>query len=87
MLKIDGQRIIEMGEKPGPRIGQVLHALLEEVLDDPRKNLEAYLEERTLQLLSLPGPELERLGAAGKDRKQEEDSAAVAELRKKHHVN
>jgi putative nucleotidyltransferase with HDIG domain len=44
MLKIDGKRIMEIGEKPGPRIGWILHALLEEVLDDPTKNTEEYLK-------------------------------------------
>ena len=35
-LKIDGAKIMEMtGEKPGRRIGWVLHALLEEVMRDP----------------------------------------------------
>src|SRR3989344_4193357 len=34
MLALDGTRLIEMGEAAGPRIGWILHALLEEVLDD-----------------------------------------------------
>src|SRR5690606_30924370 len=38
MLAIDGKRIIEVTqETPGPRIGWILHALLEEVLEDPAK--------------------------------------------------
>jgi putative nucleotidyltransferase with HDIG domain len=41
MLKIDGKKIMELGEKPGPRIGWILHALLEEVLDDPGKILKS----------------------------------------------
>ncbi|HEV8666898.1 MAG TPA: CCA tRNA nucleotidyltransferase, partial [Candidatus Paceibacterota bacterium] len=41
MLKVDGKGIMELtGEKPGPRLGWMLHALLEEVLDDPAKNTE-----------------------------------------------
>src|SRR3989344_5681820 len=39
MLKIDGAKIMEVSrETPGPKIGFVLHALLEEVLDDPELN-------------------------------------------------
>ena len=87
MLKIDGAKIIEMGEKPGPRIGFMLHALLEEVLDDPAKNTEEYLEKRTRELKDLPEAELKKLGEAGKDRREEEDAAAIEELRKKHHVS
>jgi poly(A) polymerase/tRNA nucleotidyltransferase (CCA-adding enzyme) len=88
MLKIDGKRIMDIsGEKPGPRLGWALHALLEEVLDDPQKNTAEYLEERTLDLLKLTDTELQKIGEAGKGRKDEEESAAVQELRKKHHVS
>lgn len=87
MLKIDGGRLIEMGEKPGPRIGWVLHALLEEVLDDPQKNSEEYLERRSNELLSLPIGELKKMGEKGKERREEEEGAAVQALREKHHVH
>jgi len=87
MLKINGGKIIELGEKPGPRIGWILHALLEEVLDDPAKNTEEYLEKRASELMKLDEKELKELGEAGKDRKTEEDEAAVQQLRKKHHVS
>jgi len=86
MLGIDGTRLIKMGENPGPRIGWILHALLEEVLDDPKKNAGEYLERRAKELMQLPENELKKLGEGGKDRKSEEDEAAVQELRKKHHV-
>lgn len=87
MLKINGARIMELGEKPGPRIGWVLHALLEEVLDDPEKNAAEYLEARTGELLSLDESELRSLGEKGKERRAEEDEAEVQKLREKHHVH
>jgi tRNA nucleotidyltransferase (CCA-adding enzyme) len=88
MLKIDGKRIIEIsGEKPGPRLGWTLHALLEEVLDEPAKNDETYLEDRTRALLSLKDAELRELGEGGKERREAEEQAAVQELRIKHHVS
>src|SRR6185436_6927121 len=38
-LKIDGNFLMnDLGIKPGPRMGWILNALLEEVLDDPEKN-------------------------------------------------
>lgn len=87
MLKIDGARIMKMsGEKPGPRLGWVLHALLEEVLDDPQKNTAAYLESRATELLKLSDAELKALGEQGKERRESEDEKAIAGLRKKHHV-
>lgn len=87
MLKIDGGRIMELaGEKPGPKLGYTLHALLEEVLDDPKKNTAEYLEKRTLELLGLPEAELAILGEGGKERREEEEAGAVKELRRKNKV-
>lgn len=87
MLAIDGAALIKMGEKPGPRMGWILHALLEEVLDDPKRNSSEFLEKRASELSKLDENELKTLGEAGKDRKDEEDEAAVGELRKKYHVS
>lgn len=87
MLKIDGAGLMNVThETPGPRIGWILHALLEEVLDDPAKNTAEYLENRSKEISKLDDESLRKLGEAGKDRREEEDEAAVQELRKKHHV-
>ncbi|MEN9338242.1 MAG: hypothetical protein RIQ41_556, partial [Candidatus Parcubacteria bacterium] len=41
MLKTDGKRIMDVTqETPGPKIGYVLHALFDEVLENPEKNTE-----------------------------------------------
>ena len=87
MLKIDGKKIMELGQAAGPRIGWILHALLEEVLDDPSRNTSDYLEKRTGEMMALDEKELRELGELGRDRKEREDDAAIDELRKKHHVN
>lgn len=87
MLKIDGHRILEIGEPAGPRIGWTLHALLEEVLDEPGKNTTEYLEDRTRILLNLTNDELRELGEGGKERREAEEKAAIEELRVKHHVS
>lgn len=51
MLEIDGNDVIRILKiKPGRLIGEVMNALLEEVLDDPSKNTTEYLERRTLEL-------------------------------------
>ncbi|OGD68132.1 hypothetical protein A2996_00505 [Candidatus Campbellbacteria bacterium RIFCSPLOWO2_01_FULL_34_15] len=84
MLKIDGNDIMKnLGEKPGPKIGFTLHALLEEVLDDPKLNTKEYLEKRAGELLKLPEEELKKLGEAGKEKKDEEQEREVKEIRKK----
>ena len=87
MLKIDGTKVMQLGEPAGPRVGWILHALLEEVLDEPEKNTEGYLEKRAEQLIQMSGSDLKQLGEAGKDRKEEEESAAIQKLREKHHVD
>ncbi|OGG58720.1 hypothetical protein A3C86_02005 [Candidatus Kaiserbacteria bacterium RIFCSPHIGHO2_02_FULL_49_16] len=87
MLKIDGSQIIKLDEPASPRIGWILHALLEEVLDDPKKNTEEYLETRARELMKLENEQLQALGEQGKVRREKEDEEAVQELRKKHHVN
>ena len=87
MLMIDGGKIMALGQSAGPRIGWILHALLEEVLDAPEKNTEEYLSNRTRELMFLKDDDLKKLGEEGKGRKEEEEDTAVQELRKKHHVS
>lgn len=86
MLKIDGNRFVEMGYKPGREMGWVLHALLEEVLDDPTKNTEEYLENKSKELFGLSENELKKLGEAGKDAKDEAEDEEVGKIRKSYKV-
>lgn len=86
MLKIDGNRLREMGESPGPRMGWVLHALLEEVLEDPKLNTAEYLEEKAKQLLKLSDEHLRKLGEAGKNAKDEAEDIEVKKIRKDYNV-
>lgn len=88
MLKINGDIMIgEMKLPPGRKMGWVLHALLEEVLDDPKKNTREYLEPRAREMYDLPDDELQKLGEAGKDKKDQVDNAEVKKLHRKHKVN
>jgi tRNA nucleotidyltransferase (CCA-adding enzyme) len=87
MLKTDGNRLMqEFHVKPGPSIGHVLNALLEEVLEDPKRNSEDYLDARTKELLELPFEELVKLGEAGRKAREEAEEAEVREIERKHHV-
>ena len=87
MLKVDGSRIMELtSEKPGPKLGYTLHALLEEVLEDPTKNTTEYMEKRAGELIKLPEEKLKALGEAGKRKQAEEEAMEIAELQKKHNV-
>ncbi len=87
MLKINGEKIIEITNKaPGPHIGFILHALLEEVLEDPLKNTPEYLEDRAKALISLPTEELKALGEQGKQSKEEADEEEIKKIRSSHYV-
>jgi len=87
MLKLDGKRLMELtGQAAGPKIGWTLHALLEEVLDDPKKNTEEYLEGRAAELMNLPEAELKALGIEGKEKKDEAEQAEIKDIHKKHFV-
>ncbi len=88
MLKIDGKRIMEVTHvTPGPKIGSILNALLEEVLEDPKLNTAEYLEKRSTELLSLPDAELTALGKQGIEKKKEAESENLEEIKKKYHVS
>jgi len=87
MLAIDGRKVMALGEKPGPRIGWTLHALLEEVLEDPAKNTAEYLEGRTGELLLMPDKELRTIGEEAKEIKALAEEAEIKDIQKKYFVN
>ena len=87
MLKIDGEKIMIVGKiAAGPAIGLTLHALLEEVLEDPKKNTEEYLEKRALELIKLPESDLRKLGTIAKEKKENIEETEIAKIRGKHGV-
>ncbi len=88
MLKIDGKGIMEiLNIGPGPKIGFILNALLEDVLDDPSLNNFEYLKEKTLKLSKITEKELKELGEMGKKKREEEENGKIKEIRDKHFVN
>lgn len=87
MLKIDGEKIMEIGNiTPSPKIGHILNALLEEVLEDPKLNTEGYLVSRVKILIALPDTELIKLAVKGREKKVEVDKKHLDEIHRKHHV-
>ncbi|OHA46124.1 MAG: hypothetical protein A2541_02875 [Candidatus Taylorbacteria bacterium RIFOXYD2_FULL_36_9] len=87
MLKMNGQKLMEVThETPGPKIGYILHALLEEVLENPTLNTEEYLNKRTKELVKLDALELEKLGESGKETKEKEEKKKIEDIRKKYWV-
>jgi tRNA nucleotidyltransferase (CCA-adding enzyme) len=87
-LVLDGKGIMEhTGEKPGPRIGHMLHALLEDVLTDPTQNTVEKLVHRARELSGLNSDELKLLGESGRVLKDEREAAAIKDIDRKYHVS
>ncbi len=86
-LAIDGAYLMkELLMKPGPRMGWILHALLEEVLENPALNTVEQLSERAKDLDELEDKDLKVLGEKGKEKKEYVNEGEIGELRKKHGV-
>jgi poly(A) polymerase/tRNA nucleotidyltransferase (CCA-adding enzyme) len=69
MLKVDGNDVMEILKiKPGPKVGQILHILLEEVIDDPKKNEENFLKKEIERLGKLPDEELKKLAKEAREK-------------------
>ena len=87
MLKIDGNILInDLKMAAGPKIGYILHALLEEVLDNPENNTEVFLVKQARELAELEIETLKALGETGKEAKKEAQEAEVKEIRGKRGV-
>ncbi len=87
MLKIDGKRLMELLEElGGPRIGQILNALLGEIIETPELNTVEHLEKRALELSKIEPTELKELALKGSSIAQEQEEEYVKEILDKHKV-
>ncbi|OGZ04307.1 MAG: hypothetical protein A2604_00875 [Candidatus Liptonbacteria bacterium RIFOXYD1_FULL_36_11] len=87
-LKINGTDLMDLLKiPPSPRIGMILNALLEEVMDDPSQNTEKHLEKRAKELHKLSDAKLAKIMAEAKAKQADFEKAAEDEIKKKHHVN
>lgn len=88
MLNIKGDEVVQItGSNPGAHVGHILHALLDEVLDEPTKNNPDYLKERALELFKLEPTELAMLGKKGRETQETHDEKLLEEIRQKHSVS
>ncbi len=86
MLAVDGNDLMETGEKAGPRLGYILHALLNEVLEDPKQNTKEILIEKAKNMANLSDLELKKLGDMGKEAKEQEEEEELSKIRGKYGV-
>jgi poly(A) polymerase/tRNA nucleotidyltransferase (CCA-adding enzyme) len=87
MLKTNGERIMSVTRvTPGPKVGKVLHALFDEVLGDPSKNTEEYLDKRAIELMNMSDIELTLLANAGKKGMEDKNVEQVKKIRSQFRV-
>jgi poly(A) polymerase/tRNA nucleotidyltransferase (CCA-adding enzyme) len=87
MLKLNGDEIMELLILPqSPRVGWILNALLEEVLDDPKKNNKEHLTARAKKLNGLSDAELQKLFASAREKKRSVQGEMEDDMKKKFHV-
>jgi len=87
MLVLRGDDIMKILNIPaGPKIGQILSILLEEVLDDPQKNNREYLEFRVRELNLLNEKDLSDQAKKARERKEEFESGVETEMKNKYYV-
>jgi poly(A) polymerase/tRNA nucleotidyltransferase (CCA-adding enzyme) len=87
MLKVNGDDIMKtLKINPGPRIGWILNALLEEVLDDPKKNEKEFLLKRIKEINLLSDDELMEIDARARVKKSEFEAEEVSNMKDKYFV-
>ncbi|HNW96745.1 MAG TPA: HD domain-containing protein [Candidatus Paceibacterota bacterium] len=87
MMKLRGNDLMDLvGVKSGPKIGWILNALLEEVLDDPNKNDKEYLSNRAKELTKLSDKELENISEQARNKKSELEEEIDESIKRKYNV-
>lgn len=86
-LAIDGNYLIkELNIPAGPRMGHILNALLEEVLEDPSKNTIEALSSLAKSLDRLDDKKLRELGTKAKKKKDQLEEEEIRKLHQKHKI-
>lgn len=87
MLAVKGDDVMKhLGIPGGPRVGHMLNTLLEEVLDDPRKNTKDVLLARMKELHTLSNEELQQLRNRAIEKIESVEQAREEIIKKKYHV-
>ena len=87
MLALRGDDLMPLLDLPqSRRVGWILNALMEEVIDDPKKNEKKYLEKRAKELNKLSDGELQELFAQAQEKKREAEEEMDEDIKKKHYV-
>jgi len=72
--------------EPGPKVGHILIVLLDEVLDEPKRNTKKYLKDKVEALAKLTDEELATLAKGAKAKEQEFEKAVDEEVKERYWV-
>ena len=87
MLKINGDDLMKLLKLPeGMRVGWILHSLLEEVLENPKRNTKVYLSKRAKEFNKLSDAELKKVMLEARQKEKEAEAEAEAEMKKEFRV-
>lgn len=87
-LKINGSEIMEsLGIQPGPRVGFILNALMNEILEEPEKNEKEHLHSRAGQLNKMSDDELKKFSDQAKKKMENIEYEKEEETKKKYWVS
>jgi len=87
MLKINGEDIMRiLGIPPGPKIGRIIEVLVQEVIDDPARNIKVNLESRITNLGELSEEELTKIAEEAESKTEMVEDERVAEIKEKYWV-
>ncbi|MBI3627429.1 MAG: CCA tRNA nucleotidyltransferase [Candidatus Sungbacteria bacterium] len=87
MLKVNGEDVMEiLGIEPGPQVGFMLAALLEEVIDDPTKNSKDILVSRVRELGQFSIDELKKLAESAESKVELIEDEREQEIKNKYYV-
>ncbi len=87
MIELDGKDIMDItGIPASPKVGQILHALLEEVLENPELNKKDTLSKKAIELAVLSEEELKKRGDSGKEKREDEEKKILKSIRGKYKV-
>ena len=87
MLSVKGDEVMKLLNIPaGPKVGNILFVLLDEVLDDPEKNNRNYLEEKIKELGELTEKELARRALEARKKRDEAEEEIEKGMKDKYYV-
>lgn len=87
MLKVNGEDIMKILKiNPGPRVGWILNALLDKVLDDPKINNKEFLEKIIKEMGLLSDDELRKIDLRARVKKSEFEAEEINNMKDKYFI-